>query len=360
MAKNYYKILGVSKEASDDEIKKSYRKLAHKHHPDKTGGDEVKFKEINEAYQVLSDKTKRQQYDQFGQTFDQARGGGFSGFDFSGFQKGYGNFEFGSENFEDIFSDIFGGNFGGRRTRAKSGQDIQVDVEISFEEMVKGAERVFNLYKRMKCDVCQGTDGELGIKDETCSTCHGSGKIRKTSRSFFGTFSQVAACPDCEGKGKIYSKKCHQCGGDGMVKMNQEINVRVPAGIQNGQTISLSGQGEAGEAGAPSGDLFVNVHVLPHDKFKRDQDNIISSEEISFSQAVLGDKVEVETIEGGIKMKVPSGTQSGEIFRIKEKGVPHLQKRGRGDQLIKIVVKIPKNMSRGQRELVDKMKDLGM
>jgi len=361
MAKDYYKILGVSKNTSDDEIKKSYRKLAHKYHPDKTGGNEVKFKEINEAYQVLSDKTKRQQYDQFGQTFNQAGGGGgFGGFDFNGFQKGFGNFEFGSENFEDIFSDIFGGNFGRRKARAKSGQDIQVDVEISFEEMVKGAERTLNLYKRTKCNVCQGTGGEPWTKEETCSICHGSGKIRKTSRSFFGTFSQVMICPNCDGKGKIYSKKCHQCGGDGLVKMNQEINVRIPAGIQNGQTISLPNQGEVGDIGASSGDLYVNVHVLSHDKFKREQDNIISSEEISFSQAVLGGKTEVETIEGGIKMKVPPGTQSGEIFRIKEKGVPHLQKRGRGDHLIKIVVKIPKNMSRDQRELVDRMKDLGM
>jgi len=365
---DYYNILGVSKGASDDEIKKAYRKLAHQHHPDKAGGDEKKFKEINEAYQVLSDKTKRAQYDQFGQTFDQAGrsggGQGFGGFDFSGFQ-GFGsqgsqgfNFEFGGENMGDIFSDIFGGGFDGGRSRQRKGQDIQVDIEIDFPEMVKGARRVINLRKSIVCDVCEGTGGEPSAKKETCPTCKGSGQVRKNVRSFFGSFSQVSTCPTCQGKGKAYSEKCHKCGGDGKVKSEETIEIEIPAGIENGQTISLRAQGEAGEYGAPAGDLYVNVHVAPHSKFKREKNNIISEEHITFSQAVLGDKIDVETIGGTIKMKVPAGTQSGEVFRIKDEGVPYLGKRGRGDQLVKIIVQIPKHLSREQKDLIERLQSL--
>jgi molecular chaperone DnaJ len=365
---NYYDILGVSKGASDDEIKRAYRKLAHQHHPDKAGGDEKKFKEINEAYQVLSDKTKRSQYDQFGQTFDQTgRSGGsqgFGGFDFSGFQ-GFGsqgsqgfNFEFGGEDMGDIFSDIFGGSFGRGRTRQKSGQDIQVDVEIDFSEMVKGARRVINLRKNIICDVCGGTGGGPSAKQETCQTCKGSGQIRKNVRSFFGSFSQVSVCPTCRGKGKVFSERCRRCGGDGRVKSEQAIEIEIPAGIENGQTISMRAHGEAGEYGAPAGDLYVNVHVASHSKFKREKNNIISEEQITFSQATLGDKIEVETIGGPIRMKIPSGTQSGEVFRIKDEGVPYLGKRGRGDQLVKIIVQIPKHLSREQKDLIERLRGL--
>jgi len=360
---NYYDILGVSKGASDDEIKKAYRKLAHKYHPDKSGGDEAKFKEINEAYQVLSDKSKRSQYDQFGQTFEGAGSGGgqgFGGFDFSGFQQGFGGqnggfeFNFGDgEGFGDIFSDIFGG--GRSRDRRQPGRDIQVDVEISFEEMVKGAKRQVNLYKRTQCDVCKGTGGEPGVKEETCPTCKGSGKVQQTVRSMFGSFAQVSTCPTCSGSGKSYSKKCHKCGGDGRVKEEQTVAIDIPAGISSGQTISVRGQGEAGEKGAPSGDLYVNVYVKPHPKFKRDGDNIISSEHITFSQAVLGDKIEAETIEGKVKMKVPNGTQSGELFRIKGKGVPSLRGDSHGDHIVKIVVDIPKKPSREQKRLIEEL-----
>lgn len=370
MAQDYYNTLGVSKGASDDEIKKAYRKLAHKHHPDKAGGDEKKFKEINEAYQVLSDKSKRAQYDQFGQTFNQAGGGGgqgFGGFDFSGFE-GFsaqggptGGWDFGGSGFEDIFSDIFGGNFGGgRRTRAKAGRDIQVDAEIDFFEMVHGAERNINLYKTVVCENCHGTGGEPDSKEETCPDCNGAGKVKQTSRSFFGVVSQVVICPRCQGKGKTYSKKCHECGGEGRMKADQNIKIKIPAGISDGQTISLSGGGEAGELGAQSGDLLVMVHVKAHPKFKREKNNIISSEEITFSQAVLGDKIEVETINGQVKMKIPAGTQSGDIFRIKGEGVPFLERKGEGDQLVKIIVKIPKHLSREQKDLIDKLKNQGI
>ena len=299
MAKNYYDILGIDKNSSDDDIKRAYRKLAHKYHPDKAGGDANKFKEINEAYQTLSDKTKRQQYDQYGRTFQQGAPGqggfgGFEGFDFSGFQQGAGGQGFGfGEGFEDIFSDIFGGNFGGGRGQdaRRSGRDIQIDAEISFEEMVSGAHRDASLLRRVVCDVCRGSGGEPGSKEETCPTCKGSGQVKKMVRSFFGTIAQVSTCPTCHGSGKTYSKKCHKCGGDGRVREQQTVHIDIPAGISDGQTLSLQGQGEAGERGAASGDLYVTVHIRPHDRFQREGNNILSTEHISFSQAALGDKI---------------------------------------------------------------------
>ncbi len=356
MAKDYYDILGVGKNASDDEIKKAYRKLAHKYHPDKSGGDAEKFKEINAAYQVLSDKSKRQQYDQFGQTFDQ-RGGGFGQGGFQGFGGAQG-FDFG-EGFEDIFSDIFGGGFSGgsrRRDSRRSGSDIQVDVEITFEEMVKGAHRDIEIYSKVLCDVCKGSGGEPGSKEETCPTCHGSGQIQKTVRSFFGTFAQAFVCPTCQGTGKTFAKKCHKCSGEGRVKQNRKIPIDIPAGISDGQTISLQGFGEAGEKGASNGDLYVIVRVHKHSKFVREGNNVISSEYISFAQAALGDKISVDTIDESMTMKIPAGTQSGELFRIKGKGVPHLGRGGRGDHLVKIIVQIPKNLSRHQRKLIEELK----
>ena len=356
---DFYKILGVEKGASDEEVKKAYRKLAHKYHPDKAGGDEEKFKEINEAYQVLSDKTKRAQYDQFGQTFNGAGGGGanggfngFSGFDFGGFsqQGGFGGFS-GAGGWEDVFSDVFGG--GGSRTRQQDiGRDIQTDVEITFEEMVKGAKKDLHLYKNVRCDVCNGTGGAPGSKEETCKECGGSGRVRKTVRTILGTIAQEAVCYKCMGKGKVFSEKCSKCKGEGVHKSETKISVSVPAGIDNGQTISIRGEGEAGKNGAPNGDLFVTVHVKNHSKFKREEDNIISQENISFSQAVLGDKIEVETIDGKIMMKIPAGTQSGEIFRIKNAGVPHLRGGGRGHHLVKVNVIIPRKISRREKELI--------
>lgn len=363
--KDYYEILGVSKNATDDEIKKAYRKLAHKYHPDKAGGDEAKFKEINAAYQVLSDKTKREQYDQFGQTFEQGgfqggQGQGFGGFDFSGFQ-GFGGqnqngFDFQDFGFDDIFSNIFGGSR--KRTRKKPGKDIQIDVEITFEEMVKGTDRTVKIYKNITCDRCHGTGGEPEAKKETCPTCHGTGQVRKTMQSFFGSFSQVTTCPTCEGAGEVYSQKCKRCGGNGRIKEEETIDVDIPAGIQDGQTLSMEGMGEAGEKGASSGNLYINIHIVPHQKFKREENNMISEEHITFSQAVLGDKIDVETIDGSLKMKVPAGTQSGEVFRIKGEGVPFLDRRGKGDQLVKIIVDVPKHPSREQKELIEKLKEI--
>lgn len=357
---DYYDILGVRKGASDDEIKKAYRKMAHKYHPDK-GGDEAKFKEVNEAYQVLSDKSKRQQYDQFGQTFSGGGAGGSqSGWDFSGFgNQGFGNgfeFEFGGAGFEDIFQNVFGGGGRGGRRKAR-GQDIQTDVEISFEEMVSGARRELRLYKRVACSRCRGEGGEPGTKKNTCRQCGGSGQIRKNQRSFFGMVSQIVTCPECRGEGAVYEKKCSQCGGDGRVKENETVPIDIPAGIENGQAISISGQGEAGEKGASSGDLYVVVHVRPHEKFSRKNNDIVSTEYIPFTAAALGGKIEIDTVTGKVILKIPSGTQSGEIFRIKGKGVSDVHGRGVGNHLVKVIVSVPKSLTRQQRKILEELKN---
>jgi len=369
MSNDYYKILGVAKGANDDEIKKAYRKLAHQHHPDKAGGNEAKFKEINEAYQVLSDKTKRSQYDQYGQTFEQAqRGGGAGGAGFSGF----GDFDFndifsrsgfGSQGggFEDIFSDIFGtgGSQGGRRRRGQ-GQNIQVDLEISFKEMVMGVEKEVKLYKGIVCRRCGGSGGEPGSGQETCPQCRGTGQIKKTTRSFFGVFSQVSECPQCGGTGQIIKKKCSQCGGDGRVKEESRIRIPIPAGIEDGQTLVLEGQGEAGERGVTSGDLYIVVHIEKDKKFSRKEHDVLSSEKIPFSLAALGGKVEVETLEEKLILKIPPGTQSGEVFRLKNSGIYYSQGRARGNQLITIIIEIPKRVNSRQEDLLRELEKEGL
>ncbi|HLM83932.1 MAG TPA: molecular chaperone DnaJ [Candidatus Bathyarchaeia archaeon] len=366
MPTDYYNTLGVSKDASDDEIKKAYRKLAHKYHPDKPGGDEARFKEVNEAYQVLSDKEKRSQYDQYGQTFEQAQAkgqGGFSGFDgfrdFSSYAEGFDfNFGGGQGGFSDIFGEIFQqAGFGGRgrRSRANRGEDIQVDVEITFSEMAHGAEKEFELYKRVKCDRCGGDGVEPGSKKVECPTCKGAGEIRTTRRTILGTFAQSSVCPTCQGAGKIPEKKCTKCGGEGRMREYEKIKIKIPAGIKDGQTIRLEGLGESGERGGEAGDLYANVHVLSDERFERKEDDIYSEAKISFSQAALGDKIDVETIDGGVKLKIPAGTQSGEVFRLKGHGVKHLSRFGHGDQYVKIQVVTPKNLTREQKEALEKL-----
>lgn len=361
MEKNYYDLLGVSRGASQDEIKKAFRKLAHQHHPDKSGGDEAKFKEINEAYSVLSDPEKRSQYDQFGRTFQGAGAGngsqGFGGFDFSQFGGANGNFHFDFGNgggFEDIFSDLFGGARQGARARA--GADIQVDVEISFEEMVQGVRRVIPLRKMVTCERCHGTGGQPGSHEDTCKTCQGNGQVRKNVRSIFGMMAQMVTCETCHGKGKTYAKTCESCRGAGRNQQEESVEIDIPAGIQDGQALSLQGRGAAGEHGARSGDLFVVVHVRAHAEWKRRGDDVHATVEINFSQAALGDKVTISTVEGPVTMKIPAGTQPGEIFRIRGKGVPHLGHAGRGDHLVTIKLIVPKKLSREERELLEKLR----
>lgn len=364
--KDYYDILGVSKGASQDEIKRAFRKKAHEYHPDKGGGDEAKFKEVNEAYQVLSRPERRKQYDQFGTTFDQQGGGfrredfgtGFDPFRQGGFRSENGNFDFG--DLGDIFGDIFGmGRRAGTRTRRVTrGEDIEMEMEVDFKEAVFGTEKTVELYKTIICDKCDGTGAEPGSKVTTCSVCQGSGQIDQVQRTILGQIRTQAVCADCQGEGKTFAKKCTQCRGSGTVRANKRIRVKIPAGIDNRQSIRLSGEGEAGLKGGPAGDLFITVVIRPDKEFTRDGDNILSQAKINFAQAALGDKIKVNTLEGEGYLKIPAGTQSGKVFKLKGKGVPHLNSRGRGDQLIEIIVKTPEKLSRKQKKLLEELQDL--
>lgn len=359
---DYYDILGVSKTASQDEVKKAFRKQAHKLHPDKSGGDEAKFKELNEAYQVISDPEKRKRYDQFGHAGAQNGFGGGQGFSGFSSQGGFNpnDFQFNGD-FGDIFSDIFGGGFGGAQGRREAvGMDIETDIEITFEEMVSGVKRTLGLRKPMRCTVCDGTGGEPGAKQEACSECGGSGRVAKMVRSVFGTFSQMQVCSGCHGKGKRYAKACHVCQGVGRITGEERIDVEIPAGIGDGQTISIPGKGAAGEHGASSGDLFVTVHVTPHASFERRGEHILSKIGIGFPLAALGGSVGVDTVYGPMKMKVPAGTQSGEVFRIKGKGLKSVRGWGAGDHLVTVDVRIPKKLSREAEMLIRKLGESGL
>lgn len=356
---DYYSTLGVSRGASEDEIKKAFRKLAHQYHPDKGTGDEKKFKEINEAYQVLGNKEKRARYDQTGQDYhSQGQGGGagqggfggFGGFDFNGQE-----FNFNGSGFEDVFSDLFGGRMGGRG-RARAGADIQVDVEISFEEMVRGVKREVRLRKLSECETCHGTGGKPGSKENTCAQCQGAGRVRRAVQSIFGMMEQVVTCDRCQGRGKTYADQCSACHGAGRTQREESVSIDIPAGISDGQTLSLSGHGAAGEAGSRPGDLYVNVHVRPHETLVRKGDDIVTEYAMSFAEAALGAKVSIETIEGEVIMKIPAGTQPGEIFRIKGKGVPHLQRYGRGDHLVSVTLSVPKKLSSEAKHAIESLK----
>lgn len=365
MNKDYYNILGVGKNASQEEIKKTFRKKAHQCHPDKQGGDEQKFKEINEAYQVLGDAKKRAQYDQFGSAFEHGQaGGGFSGFEGFSAQSAQGGsgWDINMEDLGDIFGglgDIFGfSSRGGQgRGRARRGGDIQVLLAIEFKEAVFGAEKEINLKKNVVCDRCGGNGAEPDSKIETCKTCNGSGRIIKTQRTIFGNMRAQTTCPDCGGEGKSYSQKCSKCHGSGVIQEISGIKVKIPAGIDDGETIRLSGHGEAGERGASAGDLYLKIRVNPDIKFKRDGYNILSKAEISFAQAALGDKIEIPTVDGNVKLKIPEGAQSGKVFRLSGRGIPRLRGSGRGDHLVEIIVKTPTGLSRKQKEM---LRELGI
>lgn len=358
MAKDYYTLLGVAKTASQDEIKKAYRKLAHTHHPDKQGGDEGRFKEINEAYSVLGDAEKRRQYDQFGQTFNGSgpSGGqqGFGGFDFSQF--GGQGFDFGGTNFEDLFTDIFTGGRGSTRREVR-GNDVQVDIEIAFEEMVRGVKKAVHLRTFVNCSTCHGTGGKPGSKEKNCATCQGQGQIRKQVRTMLGIFTQMSHCDTCHGRGKTYTEICTVCTGSGRVREERKLEITIPAGIEDGQALSLTGEGEAGERGIQAGDLFVVVHVKPHTRFKRQGDNILSTLSLSYSQLVLGDKVDVPTLEGTVAMKIPAGTEPGEVFRIRGGGISRLGRFGTGDHLVKVAITIPKHPSRGLKQAIESLQE---
>lgn len=363
MAKDYYDILGVSKNSSQAELKKAYYKLAHKYHPHKGGSsaDESKMKEVNAAYQTLGNEDKRKQYDQFGPAFqgtgqgaDQSGFGGFGNVnDFAeAFRNQSGATQGATFNFDigDIFGDLFGTGQARNRTGVRTqGRDIEATISVNFEEAVFGTEKGLKITKDVVCTRCKGEGAEPGTKISTCSTCKGTGQVIQNIGFGIG-FSGV--CPECEGQGKTADKKCTKCHGQGVNKDTQEIKVKIPAGIDNDQTIRLPNKGQAGAKGAPAGDLYLHVRILPDFRFERQGFDLKSRAEISFSQAALGDKIEIETIDGKVKLKIPEGTQSGKVFLIKGKGVPHLQGRGRGDQLVEVIVKTPAGLSRKQKDLL--------
>jgi molecular chaperone DnaJ len=349
MAKDYYSILGISKSASQDEIKKAYRKLAHQYHPDKGGGDEQRFKEVNEAYQVLGNPQKRAQYDQFGSAGFQ----GAPGWDFSGFGGAQGGFEV---NLEDLFGDFFGGAGETRRERKERGRDILVDVEVTLEEAFRGTVKEVELRKFVKCSRCRGEGGEPGTKRVTCEKCGGSGEIKETRRTFFGLFSQVRTCPTCGGQGEYPEQACKECGGDGRVRDVESLTVPIPAGIDNGGMIKINGKGEEGARGAPAGNLIVRVSVKPHERFRREAADLFSEENISFPHAVFGETREVETIDGKVDLKIPAGIESGTLLRLKEKGMPRGNAR-RGDHFVKVNVVTPKKVSGKAKKLLEELRD---
>lgn len=355
MAKDYYKILGVEKNASKEEIKKAFRKLAHQYHPDKNSGDEIKFKEASEAYSVLSDDQKRQQYDTYGSAFGSqggAGGAGFGGFDFSGFAQNGQGFEF---DLGDIFGEFFGGR-GSERTRR--GRDISVDIELAFSEAIFGVEKKISLTKTSKCTVCNATGAKPGSKMKTCPTCNGKGKVQEARRSILGTFSTTKTCGTCHGAGQVPEEKCIECKGAGVLDKQQDLTVKIPPGMENDEIIRLSGAGEAVANGIP-GDLYIKVHVIEHPLFVKEGFNILTNLTIKLSKALLGGEEKIETLDGEITLKIPNGISHGEVLRVRSKGVPN-EKGKRGDLLVRISVDIPKKLSRNANKLVEELKKEGL
>jgi len=358
--RDYYAVLGLSKGAGDGEIKKAFRKLAKEHHPDVRPDDkaaEARFKEINEAYEVLSDADKKAKYDQFGHAgvdpnFGAGAGAGAGG----GYGGGFSGVDF---DLGDIFSSFFGGGgFGGAsagRTGPRKGENVHFGVDISFQEAVFGCERVITVPTIVSCDVCKGTGAAGGSTPETCPTCHGTGTVQTQQRTAFGVFNSSAPCQQCGGTGKIIKNPCTTCKGKGKVRKNQKITVKIPAGIDDGQTVSLRGKGNAGANGGPAGDLLVTVRVRSHPNFEREGYSVHSGHHVSVVQAILGDELEVETLDGKVKYMIPAGTQSGTVFRLRGKGIPYLNAKGRGDQYVTVTVDIPGKLTAEQSALVEQL-----
>jgi molecular chaperone DnaJ len=358
-----YKILGVEKGASEADIKKAYRRLAMKYHPDKAGTkeDEKKFKEATQAYEILSDKQKRAQYDQFGATGGPASGQGFGGYDFSGFQNI--NFDFGGGGFGDIFDSFFGG--GARRAKKRQGplrgNDIEIIVHLTFEESVFGTTKEVEISRYETCEHCKGMGNEPGSKIIECETCHGTGQHVRIQRTPLGQIQTASTCEACNGEGKIPEKKCRECHGEMRVLKNQTIKIKIPAGISDKAAIRLSGKGEAGLKGGVSGDLFAHVSVKPGKEFERDKNDIKTEQSIHLLQAVLGDEIDVKTIHENVKLKIPAGTKSGQAFKLKGYGVPIVGTNGRGDHYVTVNIDIPTKLSRKERELYEELaKEAGL
>lgn len=361
--KDYYKILGIEKNASKDEIKKAFRKLAHQHHPDKNSGNgesAQKFKEASEAYSVLSDEQKRKQYDTFGTSNPGAGGFGgfnpndFGGFDFSGFQNGANGVEF---DLGDLFGDFFGGGRS-RNARQQKGRDITIDLNISFADSIFGIERDIVLTKTSSCLSCNGSGATTGTGFETCGTCNGKGKINETRRSFIGVFSTTRACNVCHGTGKVPKERCSTCKGEGVTERQQEITAKIPPGIEDGEIVRLGGMGEAVPHGI-SGDLYVRIHVKAHNSIRKEGMHLTTEMPIKLTQALLGAEVSLQTLDGDIILKIPDGSNNGDVLRVKGKGVP--DGRGhRGDFLVRLLVNMPRKLSKEARKVLDMLKDQGL
>ncbi|MBU2213735.1 molecular chaperone DnaJ [Patescibacteria group bacterium] len=355
MPSDYYSVLGLPRDASKDDIKKAYRKLSKELHPDKNKGDkesEQKFKEVNEAYEVLSDEKKRKQYDTFGSAGVGGGGaGGFGGFDFSNFQSAGG--------FGDIFESFFGGSRGGPRARRdERGRDREVRLTIEFSEAVSGAQKKIAIENLVECSSCGGKGTAKGSDMITCRDCGGSGQQTKTSQSFFGMIQQSFVCSACGGSGKIPEKACDRCRGEGRVRDKETITIDVPAGIGDGQTLRLAGKGEAGKQGAPSGDLYVIIAIRPDPRFQREGDDIHATAPLSVLDAILGTQIKIPTVHGNISLKIPAGTQPGQVFRLRSNGMPVLSSSRHGDHFVRVRVEIPKKLSRAEKDILEEWRNI--
>ena len=355
--RDYYEVLGVDKSASDDEIKKAYRKTAKMYHPDLHPGDaeaEAKFKEANEAYEVLSDADKKAKYDRFGHAgVDPNYGAGQGGFG-GGFGGGM-DFDLG-----DIFSSFFGGGFGGGTQRSnpnapQRGSDIQTGITISFEEAAKGCKKTIDIQRIEVCDECSGSGAAKGTTTQTCPDCNGRGQVMTQQRTPFGVIQSAKSCPRCHGKGTIIPTPCNKCKGNGRIRRTVKQDINVPAGIDDGQVFSVRGMGNKGVNGGPAGDLRVGVNVRPHPFFERDGYNVWCEVAISFAQAALGDELMVPTLDGKVRYSIPAGTQPGSVFKLKDRGIPNVNGRGKGDQLVKIIVEVPRKLTEKQKELIKEL-----
>ncbi len=354
--RDFYEVLGIGKDSTDADVKKAYRKLAKQFHPDVNTDDktaESKFKEINEAYEILSDSQKRARYDQYGHAGVDPNG-------FGGAGAGFGDFDFGGIG--DIFESFFGGSGFGRSTRSRSGPqkgaDLKYSMEISFEEAAFGLERELTVKRNAFCSSCGGSGARAGTSPEACKHCNGTGQVQYKQSTPFGQFINVKSCEVCRGEGKIILNQCTDCSGKGRIRKTTKIKLNVPAGIDDGQTISLRGEGDPGSKGGPAGDLFVTINVKPHVLFKRQANDIICEMPITFVQAVLGAELEVPTLDGKVKYSMPEGTQTGSIFRLKGKGIPYLRGNGRGDQYIKVEIEVPKKLNEKQKAILKEFADI--
>ena len=356
MAKDLYAILGLTKGASPDEIKRAYRQKSKEWHPDKHKGDkaaEDKFKEINEAYEVLGDATKKQTYDQFGRTGNEPGGAPGGGFDFSGFNGG-GNFS----DFGDLFENFFSGNRQQRAQDQNRGSDLQMNITITLKDVLTGVQHPVDLRRMNICDICEGNGAEPGTKVSQCGTCAGTGQVTRSVNSFFGAIQQRTICPTCSGAGTVPEKKCHKCHGEGRLNEKVHVTIDIPAGIDEGQSLRIRGQGDSGARGASAGDLFVRVHIRPDPRFQRDGMNVVSSVAVPAIDAILGGTVEVETVHGSSTLTIPDGTQPNQVFRIKGKGLPELGRTANiGDHYVTVAVEIPKKLSRSEKKIMEEWRE---